>query len=88
MPIHQDLLDVLVCPVSKKPLTVLPEQTMNELNALITEGKITNAGGQKVETPLEEGLITEDRKTIYRIEDGIPIMLAEEGISAAQLDRS
>jgi uncharacterized protein YbaR (Trm112 family) len=45
-------------------------------------------GGQKVDTPLEEGLITEDRKTIYRIDDGIPIMLAEEGISTAQLDRT
>ena len=88
MPIHQDLLDVLVCPVSKKPLTVLTEQSMTELNALIAQGKVTTVGGLKVETPLEEGLITEDGKTIYRIDDGIPIMLAEEGIPAAQLDRS
>lgn len=88
MPIHQDLLDVLVCPVSKKPLTILSEQTMQELNALITQGKITTVGGQKVDTPLEEGLITEDHKTIYRIDDGIPIMLAEEGIPAAQLDQT
>lgn len=86
MPIHQDLLDVLVCPVSKKPLSVLPKQTMTELNALVAQGRITTVGGQKVETPLEEGLITEDGKTIYRIDDGIPIMLAEEGIPAAQLD--
>jgi uncharacterized protein YbaR (Trm112 family) len=86
MPIHQDLLDVLVCPVSKKTLSILQKQTMAELNVLISQGKITTVGGQKVEMPLEEGLITEDGKTIYRIDDGIPIMLAEEGIPAAQLE--
>jgi uncharacterized protein YbaR (Trm112 family) len=41
--------------------------------------------GASVEEPLDEGLITEDGKTIYRVNDGIPIMLEEQGITANQV---
>ena len=34
---------------------------------------------------LTEGLITVDRKVVYRVEDGIPVMLPEEGIGTTQL---
>jgi len=34
---------------------------------------------------LDEGLITIDRKLVYRVADGIPVMLPEEGIGTAQL---
>jgi uncharacterized protein YbaR (Trm112 family) len=36
---------------------------------------------------LQEGLITEDGQTIYRIDDGIPVMLIDKGIPANQLER-
>ena len=29
--------------------------------------------------------MTRDRKTIYRIDDGIPVLLAEEAIAAGQV---
>ena len=32
--------------------------------------------------PLREALITRDRKTVYRVDDGIPVLLIEEGIAA------
>ena len=32
-----------------------------------------------------EALITQDRKLIYRIDDGIPVLLAEEAIAASQV---
>ena len=35
--------------------------------------------------PLREALVTRDRKTVYRIDDGIPVLLAEEGIATAQI---
>ena len=41
--------------------------------------------GSAVEEPLQEGLITEDDETVYRIEDGIPVMLVEQGIQMEQL---
>ena len=49
---------------------------------------IAQAGGvQRVDgvpqtEPLREALITRDRKTVYRVDDGIPVLLIEEGIAA------
>ncbi len=86
MPIRSDLLEILVCPATKQPLEILREERLATLNAAIAAQRIVNAGGKKVEIPLEEGLITTDGKTIYRIDDSIPIMLVEEGIPAAQVE--
>ena len=41
--------------------------------------------GQKLNQPLQEALITQDRKLIYRVDDGIPVLLAEEAIASSQL---
>ena len=35
--------------------------------------------------PLREALLTRDRKTVYRVDDGIPVLLAEEAIGTAQV---
>ena len=34
---------------------------------------------------LSAGLVTRDRRTIYRIEDDIPVMLADESIAVADV---
>ena len=34
--------------------------------------------------PLREALVTRDRKIVYRIDDGIPVLLADEAIATAQ----
>ena len=34
---------------------------------------------------VREALLTRDRKTIYRVDDGIPVLLAEEAIATAQI---
>ena len=47
---------------------------------------ITNSGQKIVTQPLEEGLITQNRLRIYRVDDGIPVMLEAESISADQLE--
>lgn len=88
MPIRSDLLEILVCPATKQPLEILREDRLATLNAAIAAQRVVNAGGKKVEAPLAEGLITTDGKTIYRIDDDIPIMLVEEGIPAAQIESS
>jgi uncharacterized protein YbaR (Trm112 family) len=41
--------------------------------------------GSPVEAPLDEALITEDGRMLYRVSDGIPVMLEEQGISAKQV---
>ena len=43
--------------------------------------------GRKVVPGVAEGeaLVTRDRKLVYRVEDGIPVLLSEEAISTLQL---
>lgn len=81
MSIHADLLEILVCPKSKRPLELASDDRVAELNASIAAGKVRTVGGQVVERPLEGGLVTEDGTVIYPIVDDIPVLLVEEGIA-------
>ena len=45
------------------------------------------AGGTPVERPLAAGLVTGDGATVYRVDDGIPVMLPGLGIAAGRLRR-
>jgi len=84
MPVNGKLLEILCCPVSKTPLTVLGSQKLDKLNAAIKGGDALFVDGEKVTDPLSEGLITEDGKVIYPVQDDIPILLEEKGIGTTQ----
>ena len=86
MPIQNDLLEILCDPVTKTPLQLLTAEQLRSVNAAIVDKKVKNTEGAVVEEPLQEGLITTDGKTIYRIDNDIPIMLAEHGMAAGQID--
>ena len=86
MPIDPKLLDILCCPVSKQPVFPLSEEKLATVNAAISAGQVTQADDTVVETPLGEGLITKNKQRIYRIDDGIPVMLEEESITVDQID--
>lgn len=79
------LLDILCCPVSKTPLRLLSKNELDALNAAIGDGQVDNVAGTAIREKLSEALITVDRKVIYRVDDGIPVMLPEEGIGTTQL---
>lgn len=79
------LLDILCCPVSKTPVRLLTRHQLDALNQAITAGSVNTVAGVAVRDRIAEALITTDRKLIYRIEDGIPVMLPEEGIGTLQL---
>jgi uncharacterized protein len=84
MPLDKRLLDILCCPVSKTPLTPLSKTQLSDLNRRIEAGEVLRVDGVKVDSVLQEGLITTDGKVIYRIDDGIPVMLPDEGIGTTQ----
>ena len=88
MSIKKDLLSILCCPVTKVPVEILPSDKLARLNSLIKKGSLKTVDGGKVEQAITEALITTDGKTIYRIDEDIPVMLADLGIPADQIEES
>lgn len=80
------LLAILVCPATRQPLGLLDAQGLDALNRAIAAGALRRTDGTAQSEPLREALVTRDRKTVYRVDDGIPVLLAEEGIATAQVD--
>jgi len=84
MPVDGKLLEILCCPVSKTPLTVLDPDKLDKLNVAIVKGEVLYVDSGKVEETLQEALVTEDNKLIYPVQDDIPVLLEEMGIGTAQ----
>lgn len=80
------LLDLLVCPATRQPLALLDKPGLEALNRAIAAGGVKRADGTAQTEPVREALITRDRKTLYRVEDGIPVLLIEEGIAATAVE--
>ncbi len=85
MPIEGKLLEILCCPVSKTPLVRLPADKLKKLNAAIAAGEVQYVDGTTVPEILGEGLMTEDGRVVYPVEDDIPMLLEEKGIGTTQL---
>lgn len=79
------LLDLLVCPATRQPLALLDGRGLQAVNAAIAAGSVVRGDGAAQSEPLREALVTRDRKTLYRLDDGIPVLLAEEAIATAQV---
>ncbi len=84
--IDKDLLDILACPEDKTPVSLADQALVDEINKKIEAGEVNNRGGETVETQMDGGLVREDGAYLYRIEDGIPIMLIDEAIALDALD--
>jgi uncharacterized protein YbaR (Trm112 family) len=80
MPISQELLDILVCPETKQPVAPADAKLIDRVNTEIEAGRLRNRGGNKISDPITEGLLREDGKIVYIVDDGIPVMLIEESI--------
>ena len=80
------LLDILCCPIGKHALLPLAAEKLAALNTGIGQARIRQQDGQLLSQALRQALISADGKWIYRIDDGIPVLLADEAIAAAQLD--
>ncbi|PZO09618.1 MAG: hypothetical protein DCF27_05085 [Lysobacteraceae bacterium] len=79
------LLDILCCPTSKQPLALLGGPELAAVNRAIAAGAVVRADGSPQSEALAEALVTHDRRTVYRIEDGIPVLLADEALAVAQV---
>ena len=80
MPVSSELLEILVCPETRQPVSPASEQILSGLNDEILAKRLKNRGGERVTESLSEGLVREDGKILYPVDDGIPVMLVEESI--------
>ena len=80
MSVSQELLDILVCPETKQPVAPASSEVIAKLADDIRAGRVRNRGGQQLTEPVIEGLLREDGKVLYPVDDGIPVMLIEESI--------
>lgn len=78
------LLELLCCPVSKRPLRPASREQLRVLNAVIAAGQVVKVGGEPVTQPLSGALVREDGQVVYPVDDGIPVLLAEEAIGTTQ----
>ena len=77
------LIDLLCSPDTRQPLSLLDAGGLEALNRAIAAGGVVRADGNPQTAPLREALITRDRRQVFRVDDGIPVLLAEEAIPVA-----
>jgi len=80
MPIDPELLKILVCPETHAPVRLADAELLEKINARIQAGEQRNHQGEAVEKPVAEGLVREDGKCLYIVDDSIPNMLIDERI--------
>lgn len=82
MPVDPELLEILVCPQSRAPLTVvtLPASVRQELVTRYREHF------RDEEPQVEEGLYCAESGLVYPIVSDIPIMLVDEALPASVLE--
>lgn len=81
-----EMLALLCCPVTHSPLKLAAGQQLGLINAVIGRGELKTANGIQLKSPLQAALLSEDGLRIYRIENEIPILLADESIAADQIE--
>lgn len=83
--IDRNLLQILVCPETHARLEMADAAIVEGLNRGIAQGAVKNRAGQPVRARLDGGLVRQDKKLLYPIIDGIPVMLVDEAIPLGQI---
>ncbi|WNH50029.1 Trm112 family protein [Stenotrophomonas aracearum] len=79
------VIDRLCSPNTRQPLSLLDATGLEALNQAIAAGAVAKASGDPQGEKLREALLTRDRTQVFRVDDGIPVLLAEEAIDTAQI---
>lgn len=71
------LLEILCCPITRRPLRCLDAATLLQINRAIAAGRIRNHGGEPLSEPLEAALVTVEGDLVYPVQQGVPILHEE-----------
>jgi uncharacterized protein YbaR (Trm112 family) len=83
--IADHLLEILRCPQSRTKLHPAETKLIEQLNRAVAAGTLTNLAGERLERPLDGGLIREQGDLLYPIIDQIPVLLPDEAIDITSL---
>lgn len=84
-PLDPELLDILVCPETRRPVALADEALLARVNEAAGAGTLTNRGGDAVQPGLDALLLRDDGQVAYPVRDDIPIMLIDESIDVHAL---
>jgi uncharacterized protein YbaR (Trm112 family) len=74
------MMSFLRCPVTHKGLAQANSDALRRINAAIDGGEVSCRDGRVLSEHVSEGLITDDGKVFYPVDDGIPVLLEGESI--------
>ncbi len=84
--VDPELVALLVCPATHQDVALASPEEIARLNDAIRLGLVKTVKGDAVTEPVEGALIRQDRAIAYPIRDGIPVMLAAEGLALPPLN--
>jgi uncharacterized protein YbaR (Trm112 family) len=78
--ISDDFLQILRCPETHQSLRRADAELVEQVNADIAAGRVTNRSGERVTRPMDAGLVNQDGNLLYAVRDEIPCLLVDEAI--------
>lgn len=86
MPVSEWLKGILVCPVDHSiRLVAATPDVLERVNQAIADGRVMNRGAQPVTERLEAALVRADGAILYPVVNGIPVLVAGDGIDLTGL---
>ncbi len=82
--IHEQVQDILRCPITKQDLRLLQPQEIKKLNERIASGELTHNDGTPIKATLEAVFVSLDGQFTYPVLDGIIILLGNLAIPLAK----
>ncbi len=75
-----ELLEILVCPRSKKKLQLADTATLERVNGLVKSGKCKDISGAAVTEPATEGLWQQETGIFYFVRNDIPVLIYDNAV--------
>jgi uncharacterized protein YbaR (Trm112 family) len=83
-----ELLRMVVCPQSRRPLHAADQRLIARINEAIRAGSLCDRSGQQLSRPIDAALVRDDGEMMYPVIDGIPNLLVDRAIERTALERS